>query len=363
MNSKQLTSYERYKAVCELRPPDRVPVSPLIMTFAARYAGVTYSEYCHRPEVLAQAQVNCVRRFGYDAVNCTSDSSREPEALGAEIVWPEDDVPACAPDPFIKGMDDLAKLRLPNPLGKNRMADQIVALKILKHELGDNEVVYGWVESPFQESAILRNINYFMVDLYENPDFVHRLMRFSLEMELEFGLAQIEAGARFIGMGDAVASLASPEHYRRFNLPYVAELIGRLQNAGAKVKYHVCGNTKALLPMFAELEADIINVDSLVDLGQVKRAMGAKMCVKGNVAPVQVLMKGTPEQVSAACRRCIDEAGEGGGFILSPGCEVPRDTPAENLDAMIMTAKTYGRYPTESTKLRGGEPLPGGMLV
>jgi len=320
------------------------------MTFAARYAGVTYSEYCQHPEVLAEAQLKCVRRFGYDAVNCVADSSREPEALGATIVWPEDDVPACAPEPFIKGVDDLAKLRLPDPLGKNRMADQITSLRILKQELGDDEVVYGWVESPFQEAAILRNINCFMVDLYENVDLVHRLLRFSLEMELEFGLAQIEAGARFIGMGDSVASLASPEHYRRFNLPYVVELVSRLRDAGARVKYHACGQTVALLPLYTELGADIINVDSLVDLGQVSQSVSDTMCVKGNVDPVQVLMRGTPEQVVAACRQCIDVAGKNGGFILSPGCEVPRDTPAENLEAMIDTAKTYGRYPLETAE-------------
>jgi MtaA/CmuA family methyltransferase len=343
----QLTSYERYLAVCELREPDRVPVSPLIMTFAARHAGVTYSEYCRDPEVLAQAQSACIRRFGYDAVTCTSDSSREPGALGAEVIWPEDDVPGCAPVPFVTGSDDLSRLRLPDPLGKNRMADQITTLKILKEELGEDQVVYGWVEAPFQEATILRDVNYFMVDLYENVDFAHRLLRFSLEMELEFGLAQIEAGARFIGVGDSFASLASPEHYREFNYPYVVELISRLKKAGAKVKYHACGNTRALLPLYADLGADIINVEVLVDLERVKNMMGHKMCVKGNIDPVNVLLRGTKEDVIVASRRCIDVAGTGGGFILSPGCEVPRDTPAENLDAMIETAKTYGRYPLE----------------
>ena len=172
-----------------------------------------------------------------------------------------------------------------------------------------------------------------------------RLMRFSLEMELSFGLAQVEAGARFVGVGDAVASLASPQHFREFNLPYVSELIAGLRRAGARVKYHACGNTKALVPLYAELGADIVNVDSLVDLRWVKQTLGTRMCIKGNVNPVRVLFQGTPQQVEDVCRRCIDDAGSGGGFILSPGCEVPPGTPPANLDAMIHTAKTYGRYP------------------
>jgi len=340
-----MTSYERYLAVCELREPDRVPVSPLIMTFAARLAGIPYGDYCRYGELLAQAQLACIRRFGYDSVNVTSDAVREAETVGALVFWQEDEVPGAGEEPLIKGREDLKRLRLPDPLGHNRMHEQIKALKILRQELGDDEVVYGWVEAPFQESAMLRNINYFMVDIIENPALVHELMRFSLEMELVFGLAQIEAGARFIGVGDAVASLTSPRHYEEFNFPYVAELIAGLKKAGARVKYHACGNSRALLPLFAQLEADIINLDTLVDLAEAKRVLGHRMCLKGKLDPTRVLLQGTPDTVRAAARQCLRDAGEGGGFILSPGCEVPRDTPPENLAALVNAAKTYGRYP------------------
>jgi uroporphyrinogen decarboxylase len=344
----QMTSYERYLAVCDLKEPDRVPVSPFIMTFAAKLAGIPYGDYCRYGELMAQAQVQCIRRFGYDSVNVTSDAVRESEALGAPVFWQEDDVPGGAPEPFIKDLDDLKRLRLPNPLGDNRMHEQIKALRILRQELGDDEVVYGWVEAPFQESAMLRNINYLMTDIYDNPPLVHELMRFCLEMELEFGLAQIEAGARFIGVGDAIATLISPEHFKAFNYPYVIELITGLKKAGARVKYHACGNTKALLPLFTELGADILNLDSLVNLTEVKQMMGDKICIKGNLDPVRVLLNGTPETIHAAVRQAIHDAGANGAFILSPGCEVPRDTPPENLEALVEAAKTYGNYPPDA---------------
>jgi MtaA/CmuA family methyltransferase len=342
-----MTSYERYLAVCELREPDRVPVSPLIMTFAARLVDIPYGDYCRYGELLAQAQLACIRRFGYDSVNVTSDAVREAEAVGAPVFWQEDEVPGASEEPFIKGREDFKQLRLPDPLGDNRMHEQINALKILRRELGDDEVVYGWVEAPFQESAMLRNINYFMVDIIQEPALIHQLMRFSLEMELAFGLAQIEAGARFIGVGDAVASLTSPRHYEEFNFPYVAELIAGLKKAGARVKYHACGNTKALLPLFAQLEADIINLDTLVDLAEAKRLLGHKMCLKGNFDPTRILLQGDPEAVTTAARQSIQAGGQDGGFILSPGCELPRDTPPENLEALVEAAKTYGRYPLD----------------
>ena len=189
-----MTSYERYLAVCQLREPDRAPVSPLIMTFAARLVDIPYGDYCRYGELLAQAQLACIRRFGYDSVNVTSDAVREAEAVGAPVFWQEDEVPGAGEEPFIKSREDLKRLRLPDPLGQNRMHEQIKALKILRRELGDDEVVYGWVEAPFQESAMLRNINYFMVDIIQEPALVHELMRFSLEMELVFGRPRSRPG-------------------------------------------------------------------------------------------------------------------------------------------------------------------------
>jgi uroporphyrinogen decarboxylase len=56
------------------------------------------------------------------------------------------------------------------------------------------------------------------------------------------------------------------------------------------------------------------------------------------------MLRGTPETVAGASRRAIDDAAEGGRFILSTGDQCGRDTPDENLRAMVETARTYGRY-------------------
>ncbi len=333
-----MNAYQRFDAVCELKAGDRPPVGPLIMTFAARQAGMNYADYCRHAELTAQAQAACVRRFGYDSVTPTSDAVREAEALGAPVVWPENDVPATPDEPFVHDVGDLARLRLPDPLGANRMAEQVRALHLLQRDLGDEVVVFGWVESPFQEAGVLRNLKYFMTDLVDNPEFVHKLVRFTLQVELDFGLAQIEAGARYIAVGDAMASLVSPRTYREFNYPYACELIAGLKKAGARIKYHACGNTKALLPLFRDLGADIINLDARVDLALAKETLGDSVCLKGNLDPVRVLMNGTPEQVTAAAERCLNEGGPA-GFILSPGCEVPPETPPENLEALVAVAR------------------------
>ena len=80
------------------------------------------------------------------------------------------------------------------------------------------------------------------------------------------------------------------------------------------------------------------------DLSEIKKLYGNKIALMGNIQTTDVLLFGTPEDVRKACMKAIDDAAQNGGFILSSGDQPGRDTPDENLFAMVETAKTYGRY-------------------
>ncbi len=80
------------------------------------------------------------------------------------------------------------------------------------------------------------------------------------------------------------------------------------------------------------------------DLADLKRRFGRRICLKGNLHTTEVMLRGTVAQVRECAKRAIDDAAEGGGFILSTGDQVPRDTPFENIEAMVEVARTYGRY-------------------
>lgn len=64
----------------------------------------------------------------------------------------------------------------------------------------------------------------------------------------------------------------------------------------------------------------------------------------GNLHTVDVMLNGSIARVEDESRNAIDDAAEGGGFILSTGDQCGRDTPFENLEAMIRIARTYGKY-------------------
>jgi uroporphyrinogen-III decarboxylase len=108
---------------------------------------------------------------------------------------------------------------------------------------------------------------------------------------------------------------------------------------GARVRLHICGNTKRILAGMGRTGADIVDLDYLSPLAMAREAMGPDQVLLGNLEPVGVLRNGTPESVAAAIAVCHREAGA--RYIVSAGCEVCRDTPEANLRALCDYAFTH----------------------
>jgi MtaA/CmuA family methyltransferase len=332
-----MNGYERTMAAIAGVRGAEIAAAPLLMTFAAAQIGVPYDRTVRDACLLVEGQCAAADTYDLDIVSACSDPVREAHACGAQCTFPEDGVPA-ATEPLIREPEEMARLELPDPTRAERMRDRVDAVRLFRERVGGQRAILGWIESPFQEVTVLHGLQQTMLDMGDRPDFVHKLLEFAVEMEIRFGLAQLAAGADIIGAGDAVASLVSPGYYREFSRPYMHRVCQALQKAGAKVKYHVCGATEHLLPIFGVVGADIYNVEA--DLGLARRGLGENICLKGNVETVAVLMNGTPAEVYAAGQAAIRGAG-GHGVILSAGCEVPKATPPANLHALVRAAREY----------------------
>jgi MtaA/CmuA family methyltransferase len=169
-----------------------------------------------------------------------------------------------------------------------------------------------------------------MMDLVTNPAWLKELLERCVEVEVSFAVAQVDAGAHIIGLGDAVASQVSPAMYREFALPYERRIFDAVRARGALARLHICGNTTHLLGDMAASGADIVDVDWMVDLGAAARSVG-KAAICGNMDPVAVLLQGSPAQVREAV--LANAAAGGPRWISAAGCEVPNATPAANLHA------------------------------
>ena len=322
---------ERYLATLDGRPVDHLARLPILMQFAAERIGSNYAAFASDYRVLTDANIACAAEFGIDQMNTMSDPYRETQGFGANIIYQPNMVPYCQHHP-LEHNPDLSNLPRPNPLEAERMRDRIEAVRVYHHRVGGEYSIMGWVEGPAAEAADLRRLDNFFVDLMEDDVYAGELMDLCVDVALEFAHCQVAAGADTIGIGDAVASQVSPAVYERLILPREQRLTRGIKAMGAKVRMHICGNITHLLPGLASLDLDVIDVDHMVSLTQVRQSLGRNVAIGGNLDPVADILRGTPDKIRSKLHRCYLEAGN--PFMVNAGCEIPSATPAQNLQAL-----------------------------
>lgn len=325
-----MTPKERVLARLAGKPVDRVPNFNILMAFAAKYIGRTMDEFCADYRVLAEGNIRANEAFGIDLLNTMSDPYRETADYGAEIMFPYDSLPVCKR--FISEPCDIKKLKPFKIENSVRMLDRVRALELYKREFGEEWPIMGWVEGCAAESADLMGLTEYIFAFYDEPEMVREMMDICLETAINCIEPQVKAGADIIGVGDAVASVLGPEKYREWILPYENKIFEEIHRCGAAGRLHICGNTTPLLDDMRCCGADIIDIDWMVDFKTANEKLNGAAIVCGNFDPVSVVQFGTPERTADAVRSCCESGGE--NCIIMAGCEIPKDTPHENLRAV-----------------------------
>lgn len=336
-----MNSLERILAMLDGRTVDRLPFMAITMQFAAGRIGAKYLDYATDYRVLVEGQLRVVEEFDLDYVNTMSDPGCEAADCGANVIFSPDSPPAMdESNALLADKSKLAVLKLPDPTAPGRMNNRLKALSLFKERVGGEKLIEGWIEGPCAEAADLRGINTLMTDFFDDPVFVRDLFESVLEMELVFAKAQIAAGAEMIGIGDAAASLIGPKIYEEFVWPYEKRMVDGVKALGARVRLHICGNTRRILKGMGALGCDVVDLDFLAPISEGRTAMGPDQILLGNIDPVRVLRESTPAKVYRAIEECHQQAGS--RYIVGAGCETPRDTPPANFRAMAQYAREHG---------------------
>ena len=333
----EMNAIERFKLASEGKTTDRVPVEPGIGHYAAMLAKKPLTEVLVNPELMAEVVLGAQARHGYDRVCPITDWGLSTSSMGCVVElkeWEHCKVVEAA----LKDKSDIAKLKVPNPLTDDRTPVVIEAERIMKERVGDNIRVNGAVAGPLSITSVLRGMEETFFDLSEDPDFIHEVTRIGLEVCKTFGEAQImNGGVDTIFIYDPTATLLSEPMADEFCFPYLKELITYLNGLGAHVHLHICGDTTRLLEKIVAVGADSIAAHAAVDLREWKEILGDRAVVYGNIDSSKLAMS-TSEKIYAEARACLETAAKGGRYVLSSECEVPLETPPENLDAMMKAA-------------------------
>ena len=221
--------------------------------------------------------------------------------------------------------------------------------------IGEDGIVrsfgFGFQPGIWQDACQYVGTEKMILATFDDPTWVHEFLEILLEKKLQYAekLKGVPLDLVETGGGDASTTVISPKLFREFCLPYDKLLHAALHDAGMRVVYHTCGGMMPILESIVENGCDAIEtltpkkIGGDVNLGEVKRRVGDKVCMIGGMNQFHGLQLGTPETVKRMVRRAFEEAGAGGGYILST-CDHFFEAPIKNLEAYGSAAKEVARY-------------------
>jgi len=344
-----MNSVERIFAVLEGKIPDRVPVAELWIdpkVFQSLYPGRTYYDF--------------IEESGYyDAVNslagvvspevCWVDKEKRivRDKWGACQQFTEEAIPFVVPPIRIDSEADLVSYTPPDPANPsiiNEIREMVNRFKGKKALIFVGEDVFA---VPQYLRGGLENL---LIDFKLNPSLAERLAKMAAEYHIELYRRVIKEGIEIILLGDDYAGktgpLVSPADFQRFVLPGLSMIVKEIKSAGAYCIKHTDGNIWKLMDMLVGTGLDCLGPlqeNAGVDLLQIKNRYPA-VSVMGSV-DVDILVRGTAEDVVKATRENIERTSPGGRHILSSSNTISAGVKPENLQAMIRTANKIGSYP------------------
>jgi len=170
--------------------------------------------------------------------------------------------------------------------------------------------------------------------LMMEPDYIHELMQFTTKVSQFMAEEYIKAGVDIVAIVDPMTSQVDTDSFETFVQPYATEVFDNVREKGALSSFFVCGNAKQNIEAMCNCKPDNISIDENIPLDYVRDVSLAKgVSFGGNIQLTVSLLIGTEEDCERDALACMDTGGRK-GFLLAPGCDIPMDTKADNMQAI-----------------------------
>jgi uroporphyrinogen decarboxylase len=201
-------------------------------------------------------------------------------------------------------------------------------------------VAYGF----FERATRMRGMQNLLMDMIENPQFVHDLLDGYLKLRLELIdriIDRVPIEGVFDGGDDCDqrGPMMGLERWQEFIKPRLQAVIDHAHAKGFPVVAHMCGNIRPLVDDLLEMKLDALESlqPEAMDVYELRRATEGRMVLVGGMGTQSTLPFGTPDEVRDQTRRLMSGMSRGGGYIIGPAKPLMEDVPAENAAAFIET--------------------------
>ena len=345
-----MTSKERVFATMNFQPVDRPAVFPLEgSAWICKKHGLSYDEMFKLPDLGAKLLVDGFKSMKSDAIFVGGSAwmawahafggKVDASGVGAPIgVEPSFDDPA---EQIPDLTDDEIREKL---LGDYYVQCMLRQIRATKELAGDEIPLMSGHDGPLTACGVLIGMAEIMIALAMEEPWVEKLLDLAVRCIAIYSDLMVEAGADILNCCDPVSSgdMLSVEMFEQFVVPALAKYNEKRVHKDVPVLVHICGNSGTRVEYIRDFGAKFFSVDSMVDIEDMVKKCDHRMVMVGNINPSEVMMCGTPADVYNRTTELLEIAkANDGGIIPCTGCELPADSPLENILAMCKAAEDF----------------------
>lgn len=332
--------WEIFKKAARLEKLDQVPMALIIDSpWIPGYLGLPHMDYYLDPELWFQSNLKIHEEYP-DIIFVPSwwmeyGMAAEPSALGAKIKFWQNNTPSEYHTLYhIEDIDNFPEYEVECDAF---MAMTLHRIKMQKQRILEQGEILPMVTSrgPLCTAGFVRSTTEFMIDIVEKPEWAHKLIDRCTNLIIDW----LKAQAKIMGNSvegifilDDIVGFINEEHYMEFAHPYLKRICDAFPKDWVKL-YHNDAEIAACLDHLPDCGFNVLNWGKQTDIAEVKARVGDRMCLMGNVNPLEIGVRGTPEEVRVATLEVLEKSG-GEGIILSVGGGVSPGMPRANILAM-----------------------------
>jgi MtaA/CmuA family methyltransferase len=317
-----MTSRQRVLAALRREPVDRTPVcnpTSVATVELMDLVDAPFPDANRVPELMARLAATGYTELGFDSI------IQESSAMGCKVQWEQkDNWPTVKMrEPIFQDVTDIQIP--PNLLNHPDTRCVIEAIQILRKQFGNEVAIIGKTMGPWSLGYHCFGVEPFLLMSLDNPGKTKACLEKLKEVTIQFGLAQIDAGADALTLPDhATGDLVSGEYYARYLRDLHIEFAEKLP---VPLILHICGKTEDRMEYIAQTGMAAFHYDSKNDPVESIRIMHGRTSLVGNINNPETLFSKGPEEVRNEVFKNLDA----GVQLVGPECAIPLQTALENL--------------------------------
>ena len=323
-----MTGKERVLKTLSHEETGFTPWIPFTGIHAGSLKGYNAQEVLTDSDKLAESLIEAHKLYQPDGMPVVFDLQIEAEILGCKLLWAQKAPASVMTHPCTD--KSIPSIDITSTSGRIPFVLETLE-KIKPYTKGT--ALFGLICGPFTLASHLRGNDIFM-DMFDSPDYVKDLIAYATKVAIQVAKIYIDAGFDVISVVDPLVSQISSKHFEEFMSKDFTEIFEFIRSESVKSAFFVCGNATRNIEVMCKTTPDSIFMDENIDMVSAKEITDRyNVAVGGNIPLTSVMLHGTQQDNMKYVVELMDKFENKTNLFIAPGCDMPYDTPTENIIA------------------------------